>query len=159
MTTASPVTLRRNPRGGLSALLPGSDEPVENVRVARCFPWSRPERYVSFRNPEGEELVLVEELDALDEATRALVHEELAAQEFLPRITAIESVDDQFDVMVWQVQTDRGPIALQVKEQEEVRQLDDGRVLVRDHAGGLFVVPDIDALDLCSRRLLEDRLA
>ena len=56
----------------------------------------------------------------------------------VPQITAVHNVDDRFDVMAWEVQTDRGPIELQIKGSEDIRQFDEGRVVVKDEAGGGF---------------------
>ncbi len=110
------------------------------------------------RDGEGRELELLPSLDAADPATRRVIEEELRAQEFLPRIIEILEVDDRFDVTSWTVRTDRGPADLQVQDSEDIRVLADGRVLMKDHAGGLFEIPDPAALDPRSRRLLEEHL-
>ncbi|NQU09508.1 DUF1854 domain-containing protein, partial [bacterium] len=152
--------LERDESGRLlfrSPAAPGA--PVAGVRVARCFPWSHADGYISIRNKEGHELCLFRSLTEATPATRRQIEEELARQEFLPRITVVEQVDDRFDVMAWKVQTDRGPIELQVEHGEDIRRLEDDRVLIKDHSGGWFVVPDLAAMDARSRRLLEERLA
>lgn len=152
------VRLERNARGQLVLHRGGAGEPIVGVRVARCFPWSLPQQYISIRDEQGNELHLFESLKQAEPQTRQIIEQELAAQEFVPAITAVERIDDAFDVMTWQVQTDRGPVELQVKSDEDVRQLADGRVLIKDHAGGLFEVRDMQRLDSRSRRLLEDHL-
>ena len=154
----APTRLWRNERGQLVFRADEQAEPVAGVRLARCFPWSFRDRYVSIRNAEGREICLLASLEDADAETRRAIEAELDAQEFLPKITAVHGVDDRFDVMAWTVQTDRGPIELQVKHSEDIRQLKDGRVLIKDHAGGVFEVPDPASLDPRSRRLLEDRL-
>ena len=152
------LALRREADGRLALIPPGGAEPLAGVGVARCFPWTHGGAYISVRDEEGREISLVNDLAALTAETRLLIEEELAAQEFLPSITAVRDVDDRFDVMSWRVETDRGAVELQVKNAEDVRQLDDGRVLIRDHAGGIFVVKNPTALDTHSRHLLEERL-
>jgi len=142
------LVLRRNPH----------DEPIAPVRLARCFPWSLRDRYISIRDKDGQELVLLESLDGVEPETRALIEQELDQQEFIPRITAVDNVDDDYEVMAWKVRTDRGPIELQVKSNDDIRQLDDGRVIIKDHAGGKFEVRDLARLDARSRRLVEDHL-
>ena len=154
----SKVRLRRDERGRLVLHCAADAEPLENVRVARCFPWSLRDRYVSVRDKDGNELVLITDLAATEPETRQLIDEELAAQEFIPVITAIDAVDDSFGVMIWNVQTDRGPIELQIKTTDDIRRIDDRRVLVKDHAGGLFEIPDLAALDPKSQRLAEDHM-
>ncbi len=156
--SAGPIRLTRDERGRLTLHRPGA-EPVCPVRLARCFPWTAPEEYLSIRDKDGAEVHLLATRAGLDPATAALIAEELAAQEFFPRITRVDAVDDRFDVMVWNVETDRGPFELQVEHAEDIRLREDGRVTFKDHAGGTFIVDDIARLDPRSRRLIEDRLA
>jgi len=154
-----PVRLVRDLRGDLVFRTDPQAEPIAGVRVVRCFPWSLPDRYISILDKDGNELFLFRTLDEAEPETRRLIEEELQKQEFVPRITAILSVDDQFDVLAWKVQTDRGPVELQIKSTEDIRRLDEKRVLIKDHAGGLFEVPDITQLDARSRRFIEDYVA
>jgi len=150
--------LQRDARGDLVLLREGW-EPVKGVRVVRCFPWSMSDRYVSIREPgEGVELVLIRDLETVEAATRKLIDEELSAQDFVPRITKVEAVEDCFEVTAWRVQTDRGPVELQVRSADDIRYLDDRRVVIRDHAGGLFEIADLAALDERSRRWVEDHM-
>ncbi|MAE65607.1 MAG: hypothetical protein CMJ18_15165 [Phycisphaeraceae bacterium] len=154
----SELHLQRNEQGDLVLERPG-ESPVTPVRVVRCFPWSMPDRYISVRDPEkGVELALIVDPATVDERTRRLIDEELAAQDFVPRITKVERVDDRFEVTAWQMQTDRGAVELQIKSSDDIRYLEDRRVLFRDHAGGLFEIPDLAALDEQSQQLVEDRM-
>ncbi len=158
---AGNLRLWRDARGHLAALDTSieNDKPIEEVRIARCFPWSQRDRYVSVRDGEGREIILLPTLDEVDDATRALIEEELTAQEFAPRVTAILEVEDGFDLTVWHVNTDRGPFEVHVKHTEDVRQMEDGSIIIKDHAGGKFAVDNPIALDLNSQRLIEERLA
>ena len=155
---ASHVHLWRDQRGKLLFRCGEKVEPVDDVRVARCFPWSLDGRYISIRNKDDEELYLFRTLDQAEPKTRELIERELAMQEFVPRITAVENIDDRYEVMAWKVQTDRGPIELQIKSADDIQLLDDGRIVIRDYAGGKFEVRDIEALDSHSRQLIEDHL-
>ena len=152
------VKLVRDSRGCLILHGGNGAKPVENVRVARCFPWSLPSRYVSIRNEDGEELCLFRSLDDATPSTRQIIEEELSVQEFVPQITAVVGIDDQTEVTVWQVETDKGPIELQVKTSDDIRRLDERRMLIKDYAGALFEIVDVTALDQKSRRLIDDQL-
>ena len=151
--------LCRNERGQLVFRAAADAAPIEDVRIVRCLPWSDPGRYIAVRNKDGEEVHLYPSLDAIDDETRALIDQELGQQEFLPRIVGIDAVDDRHEVMTWSVRTDRGPIDLMIKDADDIRHFDDGRVLIRDHAGGVFQVADPDRLDARSRLLLDQYLA
>ena len=136
-----------------------SEEPVRDAHVARCFPWSLPDRYLSIRDKDGNELHLFGSIDEVPEASRQVVMEELAAQEFVPRILRVHEIDDSFDIIIWKADTDCGPVEFQVKHDEDIRLLGDNYVIIKDHSGMLFEVPDLDALDEKSRALIEDRLS
>ena len=152
------LRLWRDDKGQLVLRTAPQAEPIENVRVARCFPWSRPNGYVSIRDKEGNEQAMLVDLERADAATGELIEQELEAQEFVPTITAVTAVDDSFGVMIWNVRTDRGPIELQIKTTDDIRRIDQQRVLLKDHAGGLFEIPDLAKLDAKSLRLVEDHM-
>jgi len=153
----TPLRLTRNERGQLAAHL-GDAAPIDNARIARCFPWSNRDEYLSVRDADGKEVHLLRTLGNLDADTRALIDEELSMQEFFPRITAVLSAEQRFDVTLWHIETDRGPAELRVKDSEDIRHIDDQRVLVKDAAGGIYEIPDINALDPRSRKLIDERL-
>jgi len=152
------VRLWRNERGQLMLRIAADAEPIENVRVAKCFPWSLRDRYVSIRDKDGNEQVLLPGLEGMSAETRRLIDEELDAQEFIPSVTSVAAIDDNFGVMIWDVQTDRGPVELQIKTTDDIRRLDQRRILLKDHAGGLFEIRDLAELDPKSQRLVEDNI-
>jgi len=156
-TLSTAITLSRNEAGKLVLHREGEDD-VEGVRVTRCFPWSLPGEYISLRDGEGKELHLLRDLSELSAEMQALVQDELGLQDFIPVVTGVESIDDTMEVMEWHVQTDRGPLRLQIKSNDDIRPLDDGRVLIRDHAGGVFQVNDLNAMDETSQRFLLDHM-
>jgi hypothetical protein len=148
--------LRREPNGDLT-LLDGDRQVATGCGVERCFPWSLPDEYLSIRDKDGKELLTLRRLADSPEDVRRLVSEELGVQEFIPRIRRILSVEDSFDVMIWKVETDRGPIEFLVKEDEDIRALEDDRAVIRDHRGMVFEIPSLSALDPRSRAFVEDR--
>jgi hypothetical protein len=151
--------LTRAPDGQLVFQADATKPEVVGCRVERCFPWSMPDRHLSIRDKDGNELYLFDGLGAVPDAGLAVVLDELNRQEFVPRIERIRSVDDAFDITIWTVDTDRGAVEFQVKEDEDIRRLEDDRVLIRDHRGMRFEIADISALDAQSRMHLDERLS
>ena len=147
--------IERNERGDLVAYLAGADAPVEKVKVARCFPWSLRDQYISIRDADGKELALLETLDVVDEATRELVRQELREGVFVPKSERITKYVDEFDVISITAETDRGEVNFQMRSRQDVRALSATRAIFRDVDGNLYEVPDFDQLDRVSQRHIE----
>lgn len=145
-------SLQRNDAALLVLRVKGRAEPLEDVRVARCFPWSLPQSYVSIRSSDGKEICLVKDLAQLDEATRAVLEEELREKIFNPRILKVLSCKSEFGVSSLKVLTDRGEVSFQIRSRDDVRVLGAGRALFKDVDGNLYELHDVDALDPDSRK-------
>lgn len=146
--------LERNAFGRL--VLTAADGTVhEGVVPVRAYPLAAPGEGLSLLSSEGRELAWVAQLDALPQALRALIDEELAAREFTPRITRLRSVSSFSTPSTWHLETDRGPASLVLKGEEDIRRLGGGRLLIADAQGLQFEVTDLLALDRHSKRLLE----
>src|SRR5262245_17750214 len=74
----------------------GAGEPMP-VQAVCCFPWSRPQEYISLRDDKGHEQVLIEALNELSLGQCQLIEEELALRNFLPRVTQILGIADQME--------------------------------------------------------------
>jgi len=133
-------------------------EASKDCRILRCFPWSMPYQYISIRDKDGTELLLIPELASAPDSLRNIVEAELETQELIPAIHKIHSVDDTFEVVVWRVDTNSGPVEFQTRHDEDVRLLDGRRIVFRDHRGMLFEIPSLDQLDSKSRLYVEERL-
>ena len=133
----------------------GRDEPHVDARVARCFPWSLPGRYVSVLDAEGEEIALLETLDVLDEASRDIVARQLAGRIFNPVIRRVVEHKHEFGISSITAETDRGTVTFQVRSRDDVRTLSPTRVLFRDADGNVYELPDVTQLDRASRKRLE----
>jgi hypothetical protein len=153
----SPSAVRRverNKAGNLVVTLPGREEPVAEARVARCFPHSIPDRFVSIRDKDGKEVALLDRLDALDPSSRALVEQEIHDKIFTPRITRILSHKDEFGVASITADTDRGRVTFQIRSRDDVRVASSARAFFRDADGNVYEVPDVRALDRASQKVL-----
>jgi hypothetical protein len=140
---------------GRLVLATAAGERHAGVSVLRAFPVSAPEEGFAVVDAEGRELAWVEQLDALDPATRAQVEAALAGREFLPEILRLRAVSSPSAPSTWTVETDRGETRFVLAAEEDIRRLGKGRLLISDAAGVQYLVRQMDRLDRSSRRLLE----
>jgi len=140
--------------GRLTLQRAGKDD-SKDVRLRRAFPWSHPAEHLSIRSSDGKELLLIEDLRSLDQATRAIIDRWLASHSFIPKITRVEYVDVRFGYQQWNVQTDRGPAEFRVQEREDIRFLPDGRFGIKDADGNVYELKRLDELDPHSRHAIE----
>ncbi|MGB7159091.1 MAG: DUF1854 domain-containing protein [Tepidisphaeraceae bacterium] len=149
-----PFELITDAQGKLSLRRPGQED-VKDVRIRRSFPWSRPGRYISVRNSEGKELMLIDDINALGPLERGVIENSLRASVLIPKITRIDHVDVRFGFQQWAVQTDRGPIEFRVQEREDIRFMNDGRFSIKDADGNVYELAPLDKLDDHSRKAVE----
>jgi hypothetical protein len=141
--------------GRLVVHLEGRDEPLVDARVARCFPWSLPERYVSVVDKDGKEVALLETLEDLHEDSRRVVREQLAARIFNPVIRRVVGHKHEFGITSVTAETDRGEVTFQIRSRDDVRTLSATRALFRDADGNVYELPDLNQLDPASRKHVE----
>jgi Domain of unknown function (DUF1854) len=127
----------------------------EGVVPVRAFPLTAPDAGLSIVSADGHELAWVGSLSALASPERTLLEEELVSRDFAPTILAIKAVSTFSTPSNWTVATDRGDTDFVLKSEDDIRRLDDGRLLITGGHGVSFIVPDRLSLDRHSKRLLE----
>src|SRR5688572_497340 len=135
-------------------LFSATDGTTHSVRVVRCFPWSEPSRYVSLRDADDAELCFIDRLDALDPGSRSALESALVAAGFVLCITAISSIEEDFEIRKWQVQTAQGARSFQTPLDSWPHATPSGDLVIADVAGDLYVFPNLDGLDANSKKLL-----
>ena len=150
----SDFLLARNQAGRL--LLTLEDGRVyEGVVPVRAFPLQAPEQCVALMSLEGKEVAWVDELSALPQDTRDLITQEIASREMMPIIERIVSVSTLSTPSTWEVVTVRGATKLILKGEEDIRRLTGSTLIITDSHGLRFMLPDMQALDKNSRRILD----
>lgn len=148
-------TLSRNPHGRLCLSLPGEDL-QEGVTPVRSYPISAPLEGLSLMGQDGRELLWIEHLDQVPAAERALLDEELASREFVPTIERIVEVSSFSMPSTWSLETDRGPVAMVLKAEEDIRKIEGRkRLLITSRDGVQYRIPDSSRLDKASLKLLD----
>jgi hypothetical protein len=132
----------------------GHDGAFRQVRVTRCFPWSAPAHFISLRDEQRNEVVLIADPAMLDARSRALLEEALVEADFVFVIEAIESIAEETEIRCWSVITHQGPRRFQTRRDEWPRPVPGSGLLIRDVAGDLFHIAAPSQLDARSRKLL-----
>ena len=155
MSQALSWSLQRGDAGELLLRRDGGEasEGLE-VQATCCFPWSQPRAFISLRDAKGTEQVFVAALTEVSAETRALIEQDLAARNFIPEILAIERIDEDKELFVWQVRTHAGPRTFLTQRRDHLRQLASGAVLLRDVAHDVYMIRQPKALDRKSLALI-----
>jgi hypothetical protein len=123
------------------------------VGFIRLFPIRWPDRYISVRDPRGDEIGIIESLADFPAAARSLIARELAITSHLPGITDILDLDVQREVVHWRVRTDHGERDFTTKRRSAIRYLGDGRLIVTDAEACRYLI-DRATLPRRARHLL-----
>jgi hypothetical protein len=126
-----------------------------NVSPVALFPISEPERWISIRAADGAELACIEDPSTLPSDVWRLLKEELARCEFVPIIHRIVRVSGNSEPCEWQVETDRGPTSFVLQSEDDVRRIGDQQIVILDAHGTRYHIPDLSAVDVKSRRIVE----
>jgi hypothetical protein len=139
------------PDGTLRAIVEG-DSCGMRIEAYRAFPLSHPDEHIVLRDGGGREIGVVRDLRQVAPEIRALIEGELRRRYFLPQITAILHVSERFGSTEWDVETDRGPRRLAMRQiNEALTEISPSRFLLTDVEGNRYEVKDVDALDPESR--------
>jgi hypothetical protein len=151
---STPLNLHRDAFGKL-VLTDAQGQTHVGVSPVRAHPISAPDEGLSLIGPDGHELAWIERLSALDAPQRELIESELRGREFHPELKRLVAVSTFSTPSQWTVETDRGPLQFILKTEEDIRRLDEGRLLIATSHGLQLFIADRWALDRASRRLLE----
>ena len=129
---------------------------IEKLEPRRLFPLSSPETYISLLNESGEEVALIHDLALLDRASKKAIKESLDEGYLVPKILHVTAVEDQYGLLVWLAETDRGQVKITIKNrQSDIKRFQGtNRILIRDDADNRYEIEDFDALDAKTKRLL-----
>ena len=129
------LVLRSGTDGRLVVIIEG--EPVA-VRLRQCFPWSEPERHLSLRDGEDNEIALVRDPADLDAASREALERAIAEAGFVLEVTRVVSIEEEVEIRQWVVETRQGPRRFQTHLDDWPRALPTGGLLIRDVGGDLY---------------------
>lgn len=128
------------------------------VTVKRAFPISGADQIITFVDREGNEIGVLMDPAQLDSASYRVLAAEMELAYFVPQITKIIDLHDEYGLRTWRVETDRGPRVFATQSRYDVRRVGKGRYFIRDVDGNRYEIPDIEKLDPKSRSKLDMEL-
>lgn len=124
------------------------------VEVVRCFPWTRPEQWLSLRDSGGVERAFIGNQWELDNESRAALNAGLSRSSFVLEVTRVLRVEEDFELRSFQVETEQGPRRFQTSLDAWPRELAGGGLVLEDVHGDLYRLSAPHALDAQSRKWL-----
>ena len=152
--------------GGLISLkvknAEGETEEFERVVIRRSFPVTAPNEFLSVREPDtrkkgrGSEIGMIRDLAIFDKDTAAIINAELDLRYFTPEIKKITAAKEKFGYCYWEADTSAGHVSFVLNNPfSNIRKLEDGRIMIADMDGNCFLIPDPEALDRQSYKVIE----
>lgn len=154
---ANRVSITRNAFAELVVQLPDGTTHTK-VEPVRSFPISETVRYITLLDSEGNEIGIVEDVRKLTPQSRDVLMEELQKRYFMPKITKINSLDGQFGVTTWSVETTQGDVEFGMRTRYDIVTLENGRVLIKDADGNRYEIENYNKLDPKSIALLQTQM-
>ena len=151
----STVALKKN-GDKIEALIHGKISFVD--RLARAFPQSNPDQFVSLMDELGHEIGIIENPKKLDAASRNLLEAELKAIYFVPAISAITSVVSKGTGSQWTVDTDDGEYTFRIMGRDALKGNEPPAIEITDQNGKRYKIDNYWDLDAESRDLTSDLL-
>ena len=128
------------------------------IKLYRAFPLSHRDQYISVRDATDKrepEIGIIEELNELTADDRTLIEAELRARYFIPRITKINSVTDTYDILEWDVDTDRGHRRFSVKDvHDRMRLIGEDHFIISDTEDCRYAITNLKEFPATEQRLV-----
>lgn len=143
--------------GGFVALKFGEKE-YTRVGVYLTFPLTMPEEYISIREADekAKEIGIIEKLSELDKEQQDMIREQIKLRYFMPTITKVLDIKDEYGYAYWNVTTTFGACRFTTRMSgDAVILLGESRLMVTDIDGNRYEIPDFYQLSVTERKKLD----
>ena len=143
--------------GGFVSLKFGEKE-YARVGVYLTFPLTEPEEYISIREADekAKEIGIIEKLSQLDKDQQEMIREQIKLRYFMPTITKVLDIKDEYGYAYWNVTTSFGACRFTTRMSgDAVVSLGESRMLVTDIDGNRYEIPDFYQLSVAERKKLD----
>lgn len=124
--------------------------------IQRIFPLSNPTEYISVRDSEEEELGIIKSLEGFSKEQFDLISDELDKRYFMPVITSVINITEDFGNYFWQVETNCGSRSFSVRDlSNNLLFLPDNKYALIDTDGNRYCIENLKALGQKALRVLD----
>jgi len=156
MNLHSETLLVSEAEGHITIVIDGKT--VEVDRVARVFPKTHPDGFISFLDTLGHEIGLLETTNGMLPDSKGILNDHLRRLYFVPTIEEILSVESSGTASTWRVVTNEGERAFSVASRDALDGDRPPEICVTDLAGRRYKIRDYWGLDKDSRQAIVELL-
>ncbi len=136
-----------------------SGEKFYELELHRMFPITGLTKYIALMDSEGNEIAVIRDINDLMPESREVVENCLREYYMIPRITKFIKMSERFKIWMWTAETDKGICTFEIRNHlTAIKPLYDGRVLIKDANDNRYEIPDVNALDKHSKKLILPKL-
>lgn len=154
--TPENAVFRKTPGGFIAVSVDGVDS--GHVNIIRTFPLSDADKYLSVRLPDGKqkEIGMIEDIGDFDEDTRKLINEQLKLRYYMPKITAITNIKEEYGYTYWTVETDKGKAKFASSSGSAGAVIHHGNgVIIKDSNENRYIIEDLSRLSAKEMKKLD----
>lgn len=136
-----------------------SGEKYEALEPRRMFPVSGGSKYIALLDGDGNNVAMIRDLASLPESERIKVESVLEEYYRFPVIKRFIKMSSKYRIWMWTAETDKGVVTFEIRNHlTAVKPLYDGRILIKDANDNRYEIPDYNALDKKSKKMLFPKL-
>ena len=154
--TKDNATFQRTEGGFVS--LTWNDNEYARVGIYLTFPLTNPEEFISIREADekAKEIGLIEKLTDFPKDQQEMIREQIRLRYFMPVITKVMDVKDEYGYAYWHVLTNFGACRFTTQMSgNAVISLSDSRLMITDIDGNRYEIPDFYKLSVMERKKLD----
>lgn len=146
------IDIRQNGEGLL--LIADGEERIAD-RAVRCFPFTTPDRWISFRDDTDAELGLLPALNGLNARARTALEAHLKARYDIPIIQSLRNIETgKQGGAIWHVHTEEGPASFALRGDQSLSLNAFPEVVFTDAiTRKRYKIPDFTKLDRTSQKI------
>jgi hypothetical protein len=153
MLQAKDVEIKRDTDGNVHLKTEQTDLEIGSVHGA--FPLSNPGRMILLRDPDGNEIDILDDIHQMEKQSRRIIKEELEKSYFMPTIRNILSDSEKLGVVTFNVMTNRGEKTFEVRNvRQNIRKVGNGRMIVKDVDGNRYQIKNAFGLPPKAQEIL-----